>query len=86
MVDAACSAQVAGQAGDAVWNEPSDGANGVDADHHAPRPSREQPSGSHEERVVVDESPGRLGNRAGTGAVSPRNVRPVLAINSPVVT
>jgi len=89
MVDAACSAQVAGQAGDAVWNEPSDGANGVDADHHAPGRAGNNPAARPKSRSSLMKAPGRLGNRAGIGAhegdlavsvqLNPEHARPRLA-------
>jgi hypothetical protein len=62
-------AQVADQADDVLRNEPSDGAAGVDADHDVPGRVENKPGRLQEERVVVDESPGRPCNGAAAGAV-----------------
>jgi hypothetical protein len=65
-------AQVADQADDILGDEPANGAAGVDADHHTPGRVEDEPGGLQEERVIVDEGPGHLGDRAGAGAVPDR--------------
>src|SRR5215813_11903405 len=67
-----------GQADDAVWNEPSDGANGADADHHTPgragnNPAARTKSGSSLMKALGRTAPGR-GGRPGRAprAAGPR--------------
>jgi hypothetical protein len=77
--------QVADHPDDFLGDEPADGAAGVNAHHEVPGQVKDEPGGLQEERVFVDESPGRLGDLAGVGAVPDRECQSVLGDQVQVV-
>src|SRR6267154_5418779 len=72
-------AEVTGQAGDILGDEPADGAAGVDADDDPAAGVEDETGGLQVGRVGVDEGAGRVRDGGGVGAVTDREPQAVPA-------